>query len=277
MHIRRSLPLTVLFVFSILELADSSKMSIIGGKDVKPHSKPWMASIQLNQQHKCGGILIKDQWVLTAAHCKMFLEPKDAVTVLLGAHSLRKEKGTQRIKVKSFHPSGTFSVKTKQDDIMLIKLETKFNKKVGKVKVWTIPKSSKSSKDVSPGSKCSVTGWGLTSKNVPSDTLKEVKVTIMDRDLCSCYYNNKPTITQDMLCAGNKAIKGDACQGDSGGPLECNKKIVGLVSGGHGCGDPKKPGVYTRLSNRHLDWINKILKHQANITHFKGAVTDDLD
>lgn len=59
----------------------------------------------------------------------------------------------------------------------------------------------------------------------------------------------------------------DLFQGDSGGPLECKKAFVGLVSGGLGCGNPKKPGVYTRFSKRHLDWIHKIIKHQSNTTN----------
>ena len=53
-------------------------------------------------------------------------------------------------------------------------------------------------------------------------------------------------------------------QGDSGGPLLCKKVLVGVVSGGTGCGDPKKPGVYTRLSDRHLRWIENMIEHRSN-------------
>ena len=48
--------------------------------------------------------------------------------------------------------------------------------------------------------------------------------------------------------------------------MKCNKNVVGLVSGAEGCGDPKKPGVYTRLSEKHMSWINKIIKGQSNNT-----------
>ena len=62
-------------------------------------------------------------------------------------------------------------------------------------------------------------------------------------------------------------LKRSCFQGDSGGPLECNKNVVGLVSGGGArCGDPKKPGVYTHLSKKHMFWITKILKGQSNNT-----------
>lgn len=55
---------------SVINCSDGAGLSIVGGKEVKAHSKPWMASIQIKHQHTCGGILIQDQWVLSAAHCK---------------------------------------------------------------------------------------------------------------------------------------------------------------------------------------------------------------
>ncbi|XP_064164924.1 granzyme K-like [Anguilla rostrata] len=144
-------------------------------------------------------------------------------------------------------------------------LKKKVKAKGKKIRVKDLPKSGK---DVPVGTSCQVTGWGVTKEKVrvASNTLQGVEVKIEGRDLCSCYYNSNPVITQDMLCAGNKKAKADACWGDSGGPLLCKKMLVGVVSGGHGCGDPKKPGVYTRLSERHLSWIKKIIKHRSNIT-----------
>ena len=53
-----------------LNRSDGAGVSIVGGKEIKAHSKPWMASIQVDKKHICGGFLIQDQWVLTAAHCK---------------------------------------------------------------------------------------------------------------------------------------------------------------------------------------------------------------
>ncbi|KAJ8338775.1 hypothetical protein SKAU_G00355610 [Synaphobranchus kaupii] len=244
--------------------AACSGVEIIGGKEVKPHSSPWMVSIQGKGKHICGGVLIKDQWVLTAAHCERAFGQCTAVEAVLGAHSLGKDTNI-RLGVEACIKSRTFNENSKADDIMLIKLKTKVKAKRKMIKAKDLPKSGK---DVSVGTSCQVTGWGITNEKdkVPSDTLQGVEVKIEDRDLCSCYYNNNPTITMDMLCAGNKKAKADACFGDSGGPLLCKKVLVGVVSGGRGCGNPKKPGVYTRLSDRHLTWIKNVMKHRSNVS-----------
>uniref|UniRef100_A0A671KEX5 Peptidase S1 domain-containing protein n=1 Tax=Sinocyclocheilus anshuiensis TaxID=1608454 RepID=A0A671KEX5_9TELE len=229
-----------------ISIPDCSEVSIVGGKDVKKH-QPCMVSIQKDQIHVCGGILIQDQWLLTAAH------------FLVGSLSL--SKGTQRVGVLSYEYPKTFNVKTKQDD-MLIKYAFEL-----KAKPKKIPKKEQ---DVPPGTKCVVTGWGTTNSNVmkPSDKLQMLEVTVVDRDLCNCYYNRDPVITKDMLCAGNKQENRGICWGDSGGPLHCKKNIVGVVSGSKECGDPKEPTVYTFLSERHIRWINNTLKKQFNSTTF---------
>ncbi|XP_067279718.1 granzyme K-like [Pseudorasbora parva] len=243
--------------FTFFKVAACSEVSIIGGKDVKKRQS-WMVSIQKDQKHVCGGILIKDQWVLTAAHCEA--KPISSVTVLTGTLSL--SKGSQRVGILSYTKPKTFNARTKQDDIMLIKL----NKKV-KAKPKKIPKKEQ---DVPPGTKCVVTGWGTTNFEVlePSDKLQMLEVTAVDRELCNCYYKNDLVITKDMLCAGNKQENRGTCWGDSGGPLECKKNMVGVLSGSDGCSNPKKPTVYTFLSNRHISWINSILKKQFNSTNF---------
>ncbi|XP_004703775.1 granzyme K [Echinops telfairi] len=239
-------------------------MEIIGGREVPPHSQPFMASIQYGGDHVCGGVLIHPQWVLTAAHCQSLFANSQSLKVVLGAHSLSKNEASKQIlEVKKLVPFSRFKTDPTSNDIMLIQLHraVKLNKNIQ-------PLHLTFKTYIRPGTKCQVTGWGTTNPDLvrPSDTLRKVAVTIISRKLCNSqsYYNHKPTITRNMVCAGDAQGLKDSCWGDSGGPLVCKGVFSAIVSGGHKCGQAKKPGVYILLTKKYQTWIkNNLAPHHA--------------
>ncbi|RVE67952.1 hypothetical protein OJAV_G00087030 [Oryzias javanicus] len=230
---------------------------IINGKEVVPHSLPYMALLQMKTKALCGGVLIDPKWVLTAAHCT------GIDTVVLGAHSL-KEKETnsrQTQKVKTHFPHPCYDKNETVNDLMLLKLL----KPVKETKTVKHLKLAQTVKDPAGGSVCMVAGWGKTNNvaKTLSDVLMYTNVTVIDRQKCNspAHYDMKPVITNSMICAGSDGSKvADTCKGDSGGPLVCNNALVGITSFGKFCGVKKFPGVYSFLSAKQLLWIKKTMK-----------------
>ncbi|KFO05834.1 Granzyme A, partial [Balearica regulorum gibbericeps] len=183
-------------------------VDIIGGKVVEPHSRPFMALIQAaNGKLICGGTLIKENWVLTAAHCYM-----EGSKVILGAHSVKaKEKEQQSFQIAKQIRYPHYHAGSKEGDIMLVQLQ-KRAKVTKAVKCLPLPRSDE---DPKPGTICTAAGWGKThnGKGMYSDTLREVNITVISRQICNDknHYKQKPVITKNMICAGDKNGGKDSC------------------------------------------------------------------
>jgi trypsin len=110
------------------------------------------------------------------------------------------------------------------------------------------------------GEETFVSGWGATlNNNEDSEYLRAVEVPLISLERCRKSFEYAFTLTDRMLCAGFPEGKKDSCKGDSGGPMKRIKDnvLIGLVSWGHKCAFPNKPGVYSRVSYVRA-WIKKI-------------------
>ena len=94
---------------------------IVGGTEATPHSYPWMAALFVDGKWFCGGTLISDEWVLTAAHCA-----KDAseMRIMLGAHEIKEESEEGRIEVitRDFFTHENYNTINLHNDLALVHL-----------------------------------------------------------------------------------------------------------------------------------------------------------
>ncbi|XP_051847391.1 kallikrein-14 [Antechinus flavipes] len=230
--------------------ASINEEKILGGQACIPFSQPWQAALFVSQRFHCGGVLLSDRWVLTAAHCAHW-----NLQVVLGKHNLRRlelSKQIARVKQQILHPN--YNSRTKNNDLLLLYLQ-KPVKLTPQVKPIQIAKDC-----ANPGTSCLVSGWGSVSSPYVSypAVLQCLTIKIFSDEDCRKAY---PDVTfPGMVCAGTYESGEDTCQGDSGGPLVCNGVLEGLVSWGmEHCGLTKYPGVYTRLCH-YRTWILNEMK-----------------
>ncbi|XP_036994956.2 serine protease 57 isoform X2 [Artibeus jamaicensis] len=234
---------------------------IIGGREVIPHSRPYMASVSFNGQHHCGGFLLRARWVVSAAHCFSNIDLR-TVLVVLGAHALRTSEPTQQvfgISAVIGHPD--FHPTTHANDICLLQLNSSaiLGPAVG---LLELPK--RDARPLKAGAWCRVAGWGSVSnfEELPPG-LMEAKVRVLDLDICNSSWSGH--LSPAMVCthSGDRRRRG-FCSADSGGPLVCRNRAHGLVSfSGVWCGDPKTPDVYTQVST-FVPWIWDVVRRHLH-------------
>ncbi|XP_007172366.2 hepatocyte growth factor activator isoform X1 [Balaenoptera acutorostrata] len=235
---------------------------IIGGSSSLPGSHPWLAAIYIGNSF-CAGSLVHTCWVVSAAHCFSNSPPRESVSVVLGQHFFNRTTDvTQTFRIEKYIPYPLYSVFNPSDhDLVLIRLEKKRERCAVRsqfVQPICLPEPGSA---FPAGHKCQIAGWGHQDENVSgySSLLREALVPLVADRKCSSPEVYGADISPNMLCAGYFDCRSDACQGDSGGPLACEKNgvayLYGLISWGDGCGQPNKPGVYTRVAS-YVDWIS---------------------
>ncbi|XP_057619083.1 serine protease 56 [Chionomys nivalis] len=230
---------------------------IVGGNTAPFGSWPWLVRLQLRGKPLCGGVLVAASWVLTAAHCFAGASNELLWTVTLaeGPHGEQAEE----VQVNRILPHPKFDPQTFHNDLALVQLWTPVSPE-GPARPICLPQGSR---EPPAGTPCAIAGWGALFEDGPeSEAVREARVPLLSADTCQKALGPglRPST---MLCAGYLAGGIDSCQGDSGGPLTCSEPgphprevLFGVTSWGDGCGEPGKPGVYTRVAV-FKDWLQE--------------------
>ncbi|KAK3597929.1 hypothetical protein CHS0354_042272 [Potamilus streckersoni] len=238
---------------------------IVGGTLASHGEYPWQVSLMYTDQHLCGGTLIGDRWVATAAHCFDDAGTVSYWTVGVGLQDRRQMYSTNIYHVTNVFVHEHYLHSDNFNDIALMRLSKPVNLSNRYTRAACLPARNANYENQI----CTVSGWGATyfdkDGGAPStNDLYSVDIQVISNSLCRYYLGD--VIYSSNICAGATASGGkDTCQGDSGGPMICKNngvwELAGIVSWGYGCGERYSPGVYTRVSD-YLDWIQqKIQTH----------------
>ncbi|CAO1362258.1 unnamed protein product [Diamesa hyperborea] len=243
---------------------------IIGGELAKEREFPHMALIGFGNgnpdEYKCGGSLISELWIISAAHCSYHREFGAAKWAKLGnvqRNQLNANTYTYEIIERIKHPS--YTAKFVENDIMLFKL----NKPVI-FNTYVIPICLPQFNEFYT-TKAIATGWGVQGfAKETSDSLQKVVLDYLPTKTCEESYLGDDKLNganfENMICAGSLTEMKDTCEGDSGSPLQyytpgifCMYTIAGITSYGPLlCGASAQGAIYTRVY-KYIDWIEGIV------------------
>ncbi|KAL1510014.1 hypothetical protein ABEB36_004672 [Hypothenemus hampei] len=236
---------------------------IVSGYDIGYYRYPWYAALMEKNQVACGGALISNKFVLTAAHCyKDYLmrntgrKLEEIYTVRLGVYNIcSTEKSVDQFSIEKVQVHELYLKKKPYFDICLLTLK----ENAAKFEPVCLPRNV-----ISPRPKeGTVPGLGALKHEGPMPcTVQEARLLIYPDTACRKMINdsgNNPSDVVNAFCAGYLAGGIDTCQGDSGGPFEILDEsgkyvLLGLVSFGFDCAMPGYLGMYTDVS-RYISWI----------------------
>ncbi|XP_050322935.1 venom serine protease [Bactrocera neohumeralis] len=257
----------------------TTQTRITNGQEATKHEYPSMVALRdigSSQQIFCGGSIVSNRHIMTAAHCINVQPDARRIIAYVGDHDLSSNTESifavqHRIQQIIIHPNYASTANGVVNDLALLITiaRIEWSRGVGPICLPLLQSS-----DLFTYRTVDVTGWGTTSFAGPkSNTLQKVELMTVENSACETQFNT--TITAAHICTHDyRGLGQDSCQYDSGGPVILRQQqqlsqpsrmyALGVISYGGTCGSRYAVGVNTRITS-YLRWIWNYLQNVGGV------------
>lgn len=228
---------------AVVDASSAPPVRIVGGSTASANQFPYQVALLRQGSLSCGGSLITNKWVLTAAHCvingNQVVQPS-LLTVLAGTVNLNQ--GGVRRSVRRIIPHERYG--NFRNDVAVMELQQAYQMG-SSISTIALRRTA-----VPSGSTVIISGWGRLYNNGPiPNVLQYNRATTLSNFACA----RETGINGGILCL-RSSVNNGACNGDSGGPAVYNNQLVGVANFVvNGCGTSRSDG-YALVSD-FVQWI----------------------
>ncbi|MCX3059335.1 serine protease [Streptomyces sp. GXMU-J5] len=254
MLLRRTI-VSALAVFGLAVTGSAPAHAITGGEAASLDTAPYMVSIQAQGwsgsfRHICGGFLRGPHKVVTAAHC-LDGQTSAKLRVAWGGTNRSSLPNKSAVSAIKIHPS--YDAASLRNDVGVLTLATAASENNG------VRYAKLATSDPAPGQSLTLAGWGHAAPDTTAlpEGLQAARMPVTTSETCATDYSTPltPFDTTGRFCAGPADGSKAICRGDAGGPAILNGTVVGVISGGRGCGLPDSPAILS--STAHFNaWLS---------------------